>query len=71
LQPVTGKRHQLRVHLCEIGSGILNDPLYLNDSAVEYKDDYQLPMQLLAHHLEFMDPVTGEKMEFKSKLELR
>jgi len=69
LQPVTGKKHQLRVHLCEIGSGIINDPLYSDYSDAD-GDDYQRPMQLLAHRLEFTDPVTGKHMEFKSKRSL-
>ncbi|HPR82944.1 MAG TPA: pseudouridine synthase [Pontiellaceae bacterium] len=70
LQPVTGKKHQLRVHLCEIGSGIIDDPLY-TDCADAESDDYQRPMQLLAHRLEFTDPVTGKRMEFKSRRSLR
>jgi tRNA pseudouridine32 synthase/23S rRNA pseudouridine746 synthase len=70
LQPVTGKKHQLRVHLCEIGSAIIDDPLYSDYSDVE-GDDYQRPMQLLAHRLEFTDPVTGRKMEFKSARSLQ
>jgi tRNA pseudouridine32 synthase / 23S rRNA pseudouridine746 synthase len=69
LQPVTGKKHQLRVHLCAIGSGIVDDPLY-SDYA-EAEDDYNRPMQLLAQRLDFIDPVTGSAMTFKSKLTLR
>jgi len=71
LQPVTGKKHQLRVHLCEIGSGILNDPLYPDCLDAESPDDYQRPMQLLAHRLEFTDPVSGKPMEFRSRLSLQ
>jgi len=71
LQPVTGKKHQLRVHLQEIGSGILNDPLYSDYSDAESGDDYNRPMQLLAHCLEFTDPVSGKLMEFQSKLTLQ
>ena len=70
LQPVTGKKHQLRVHLCEIGACIVNDPLYSDYSDLEAGDDYQRPMQLLAHRLEFTDPVTGNQMEFQSKRSL-
>ncbi len=70
LQPVTGKKHQLRVHLCQIGSGIIDDPLYSDYSDVD-GDDYQRTMQLLAHRLEFTDPVTGKQMGFQSKLSLR
>jgi tRNA pseudouridine32 synthase/23S rRNA pseudouridine746 synthase len=71
LQPVTGKKHQLRVHLCAIGSGILNDPLYPDCLAEEPEPDFSRPMQLLAQRLEFTDPVTGEQMEFKSRRLLR
>jgi len=71
LQPVTGKKHQLRVHLCSIGTAIINDPLYSDYSDLESGDDYQRPMQLLAHRLEFTDPVTGEPMEFQSKRSLQ
>jgi tRNA pseudouridine32 synthase / 23S rRNA pseudouridine746 synthase len=70
LQPVTGKKHQLRVHLCAIGAAILNDPLYSDYSDAD-GDDYDRPMQLLAQHLEFTDPVTGKQMEFTSKLSLQ
>jgi len=68
LRPITGRKHQLRVHLCSIGSGILNDPLYPDDSMFSAVDDYQRPMQLLAHRLEFIDPVTGKHMEFESRM---
>jgi tRNA pseudouridine32 synthase/23S rRNA pseudouridine746 synthase len=70
LQPVTGKKHQLRVHLCEIGSGILNDPWYPELSGAEAPDHYDRPMQLLAYRLAFTDPVTGDPMSFRSKLSL-
>jgi tRNA pseudouridine32 synthase/23S rRNA pseudouridine746 synthase len=71
LQPVTGKRHQLRVHLCAIGSAIIDDPLYSDYSDAEFGDDYSRPMQLLAYRLKFTDPVSGNLMEFQSKLNLQ
>ncbi len=71
LRPITGKKHQLRVHLCAIGSGILNDLLYPDVSKEEIPDDHQHPMQLLAHRLEFVDPITSEPMKFESKKTLR
>jgi tRNA pseudouridine32 synthase/23S rRNA pseudouridine746 synthase len=67
LQPVTGKKHQLRVHLCAIGSGIINDPLYPDYLEEGAADEYDRPMQLLAHRLEFTDPATGIQMEFQSR----
>lgn len=71
LQPVTGKKHQLRVHLCAIGAGILNDPLYPDCSTEASEENYDRPMQLLAHRLEFTDPVTGREMMFTSKRALQ
>lgn len=71
LQPVTGKKHQLRVHLCAIGSGIINDPLYPEMMPSELPDDYTRPMQLLAHSLEFTDPVSGRLMAFRSRRSLQ
>jgi len=71
LQPVTGKKHQLRVHLCEIGSGILNDPLYPDYLEESFPEDYDQPLQLLAHRLAFTDPITGKQMEFKSRQSLQ
>ncbi len=67
LRPITGKKHQLRVHLCEMGSGILNDPLYPNYLKENPIEDYTQPMQLLAQRLAFIDPTSGKPMEFKSK----
>jgi tRNA pseudouridine32 synthase/23S rRNA pseudouridine746 synthase len=71
LQPITGKKHQLRVHLCSIGSAIIDDPLYSEAADAESGDDFQRPMQLLAHRLEFTDPVTGRPMQFTSRRRLR
>lgn len=69
LSPVTGKKHQLRVHLSSIGYNILNDLFYpvLHDKK---DDDYSKPLQLLAKKLIFNDPVTGEKRSFSSRLSL-
>jgi len=70
LSPITGKKHQLRVHMCTIGSGIENDPLYPTYSEIEQPDDYDSPMQLLAQKLEFTDPFSRNKMSFTSSLPL-
>ena len=70
LKPKTGKQHQLRVHLHHLGIAILNDPFY---PTVAHKadDDFSAPLQLLAKHLAFTDPLTGEAMEFHSQLDLQ
>ncbi|MCD5993570.1 pseudouridine synthase [Pseudomonas sp. CDFA 602] len=69
LYPVTGKKHQLRVHMAALGAGICNDPFYpevLKDPV----DDYQQPLKLLAKGLRFIDPLNGEAREFYSRLTL-
>lgn len=63
LNPVTGKTHQLRLHMQSLGWPILNDPYYpqLQPQAA---DNYAAPLQLLAKSLEFTDPVTQQARHF-------
>lgn len=61
LKPVTGKRHQLRVHMAALGQPLMGDPLYPEVNDPE-EGDYSNPLQLLARSLEFVDPVTGERL---------
>ncbi len=69
LSPVTGRKHQLRLHLSSMGYGIINDRLY---PVVHEKKppDFQHPMQLLAKKLQFIDPVTGNEKIFTSRQNL-
>jgi len=69
LKPVTGKRHQLRVHMAALGLPILNDGLYPALTPVG-QIDYAQPLQLLAQRIEFVDPVTGQRREFNSQRRL-
>lgn len=69
LHPITGKTHQLRIHMCSIGLGILNDNLYPHLQP-ESKDNYSAPLQLLAHTVRFKDPLTGMEREFTSQRKL-
>ncbi|GAB3543212.1 RluA family pseudouridine synthase [Arthrobacter tecti] len=69
LQPHTGKTHQLRLHMAGLGLGILNDPFY-PVLQPQQEDDYTKPLQLLARHIEFTDPLTGKPASFTSRLEL-
>ena len=66
LQPVTGQRHQLRVHMLALGLPILNDGLYPTLTP-EGQVDPARPLQLLAKRLEFIDPVCGEPRQFDSE----
>ncbi|MRI34443.1 pseudouridine synthase [Endozoicomonas sp. OPT23] len=65
LEPVTGKRHQLRLHMSELGMALVNDRYY-PELQPETADDYQKPLQLLAKTLEFKDPVAGVVRRFES-----
>ena len=66
LSPVTGKKHQLRVHMNALGLPILNDRMY-PPVAKTPDDDYRLPLQLLAKSIAFTDPVTGQARHFQSQ----
>ena len=69
LYPVTGKKHQLRVHMAALGAGICNDPFY-PEVIKDAVDDYDRPLKLLAQGLRFVDPVTGEERLFESRIRL-
>ena len=69
LTPLTGKKHQLRLHMSGLGLGIINDRYY-PDLTPEQADDFEQPLQLLAHSLAFQDPITGKRMEFRSERKL-
>ena len=69
LSPVTGKKHQLRVHMNALGLPILNDRMY-PPVAQTPDDDYATPLQLLAKSIAFVDPVTGQARRFHSRLTL-
>jgi len=65
LRPVTGKKHQLRVHLAALGIPILNDSFY-PDLLAEKCNDFSQPLQLLARSISFKDPYTGRERYFES-----
>lgn len=69
LMPLTGKQHQLRVHLNWLNIPIKNDSFY---PTIKHKDnnDFSAPLQLLAQEIYFIDPVNFEKMHFSSNLVL-
>ena len=72
LHPVTGKRHQLRVHMSALGAALCFDPLYptLLPRDERPPEDYEKPLKLLARQLDFVDPITDEARHFESQLEL-
>jgi tRNA pseudouridine32 synthase / 23S rRNA pseudouridine746 synthase len=69
LQPITGRKHQLRVHMTAIGAPIANDPTYPQPNRVA-SGDYSRPMQLLARTLGFRDPLSGLEHRFETRFAL-
>ena len=74
-RPVTGRTHQIRVHLAHIGHAIVGDPLYAGRQwrtlATRQHQDLcrRFPRQALhAHRLAFTHPADGEQVEYESPL---
>ena len=70
LTPISGRKHQLRVHMAALGAPIVNDGMYpslLHRAA----GDYSVPLQLLAKRLWFIDPLSGVERGFSSNFMLQ
>jgi tRNA pseudouridine32 synthase/23S rRNA pseudouridine746 synthase len=71
LEPVTGKRHQLRVHMLALGLPLQGDLFYPTVlRGPDDAEDFSQPLQLLAHSVVFTDPHTGQSRAFSSQLAL-
>jgi tRNA pseudouridine32 synthase/23S rRNA pseudouridine746 synthase len=70
LVPLTGKKHQLRIHLSGLNFPIVNDRYYPK-LLPEMQDDFSRPLQLLSRKIEFRDPITGVEMSFESQRALK
>jgi len=69
LNPITGKTHQLRLHMQSLGWPLLHDNYY-PELQPNKPADYSKPLQLLAQKLQFMDPITQQARNFSSHIEL-
>lgn len=61
LIPITGRSHQLRVHMAAIGHPILGCRFYGNESTQNRTER----LCLHAHRLAFTHPITGNALEFE------
>jgi tRNA pseudouridine32 synthase/23S rRNA pseudouridine746 synthase len=69
LSPVTGKKHQLRLHLSGLGFPILNDRYYPR-LLPEEKRSFLAPLQLLARKIQFRDPLSAKHVTYESDRQL-
>ena len=69
LSPITGKTHQLRVHMNALGLPIEGDLFYpdvVHGPGIA-QEDFSQPLQLLARSVVLVDPVTGAERRFESR----
>ena len=62
LRLVTGRTHQIRIHMKYLGYPLIGDYLYNPDM------EYMTRQALHSHHMEFTHPITGEHMSFTAPL---
>ncbi len=75
LEPYTGRKHQLRVQMMAMGIPILNDriyPIHQPEAVTEtmLAEEYRQPLQLIARSIAFIDPITGQDLQFNSRQKL-
>lgn len=62
LMPLTGRSHQLRVHMASLGHPILGDPLYARGAAADHPR-----LMLHAENLRFRHPDSGVQIGFSAR----
>ncbi|HPR63329.1 MAG TPA: RluA family pseudouridine synthase [Thermoanaerobaculia bacterium] len=63
-RPITGRTHQIRVHLAHLGYPIVGDETYARNSGRQYIDRQALHAWVIA----FPHPITGESLEIEAPL---
>lgn len=64
---ITGRTHQIRLHLASLGHPVMNDPLYLPGGSTRSQPDedrMQSPMQLHCYKMALLHPVTEQRVEW-------
>lgn len=67
LTPITGRTHQLRVHMQSIGHAILGDELYAKNNIIVKSSR----LLLHASYLTFTHPISDELIKFSSKVDFQ
>jgi len=64
LSPVTGRTHQLRVHMTHIGCPLLGDTRYFTQESIMVSKQFALTYhQLSATSISFLHPITGQRIK--------
>lgn len=69
LEPLTGRKHQLRVHMNACGCPLVGDRFYPQPTPPNLYDFTQ-PLQLLASAIDFKDSMTGDPIRVETTLRL-
>ena len=64
LKPITGKTHQLRLHMWSLGMPLLNDRFYPS-LLPKLPDDYANPLKLVACRLQYTDPFSQQNRDVR------
>lgn len=65
---MTGRTHQIRVHMKYLGYPIVSDPIYLNKKVYEADKVWCPRLFLHAAEITFTHPVTGQPVDVKSPI---
>lgn len=61
--PITGKKHQIRLHMCRVAQGIVNDRFYPTLQP-EGEPDFNTPLKLISRRISFTDPLLKKSRDF-------